>query len=397
VPPDRPTTFVSVDDLLPKISVEDVAAYYRVPLPELKRIGDEVRTACFLNCGKARETGDRALAIQAEDPTKRWYCHQYGCGKKGNLVGICDLLKEGENAGGRPRGDRFKQIAADLREMAGGLLSSSGGSPPPANPTIKKAANNVPLAESANERARALVTLDAKFVQDVGKMPPPVSAYFRRRSWLNEELRRKWRVGYLPRDVGGDKAGGTMRGHVVYPLLSEKGEVLTWFGRDPEYEEKHRRWAANGRSGPEPEKFHFVKGFHRGLELFGQHASRVEEPGYRQTLARLGLAVVEGPNDVIRLDSLGVPAVGLLSNVAAAGQVAKISRFARRLARGRVLLMLDCDAEGEVGARQTVYELARHCDVRLAWSPESHGGRFKGRQPEALAAEECSVILGARS
>lgn len=72
-------------------------------------------------------------------------------------------------------------------------------------------------------------------------MPPPASASFRRRPWFTEELRRKWRVGYLPRDTGGDKAGGTMRGHVVYPLLSEKGEVLTWFGRDPDYEEKHRR------------------------------------------------------------------------------------------------------------------------------------------------------------
>ena len=29
-----------------------------------------------------------------------------------------------------------------------------------------------------------------------------------------------------------------MRGKIVYPMLVEDGEVLTWFGRDPEYEGK---------------------------------------------------------------------------------------------------------------------------------------------------------------
>ena len=84
---------------------------------------------------------------------------------------------------------------------------------------------------------------------------------------------RRWRMGYLPRDTGGeDKSGGTMRGKVVYPYLSDSGEVLTWFGRDPEFEDKHKAWEGTDKSEREPEKFHFVKGFHRGLELFGQHA-----------------------------------------------------------------------------------------------------------------------------
>ena len=77
----------------------------------------------------------------------------------------------------------------------------------------------------------------------------------------------------LPRDVGGeDRSGGTMRGKIVCPYFSENGELLTWFGRDPEYEEEHRKWEPVGKVEKEPEKFHFVKGFHRGSELFGQHA-----------------------------------------------------------------------------------------------------------------------------
>jgi len=44
-----------------------------------------------------------------------------------------------------------------------------------------------------------------------------------------------------------------MRGKIVYPMLSETGEVLTWFGRDPEYEGKHQAWIASGKEGAEPE------------------------------------------------------------------------------------------------------------------------------------------------
>lgn len=57
--------------------------------------------------------------------------------------------------------------------------------------------------------------------------------------------------------------------------------------------------------------------------------------------------------------------------------------------------MLDCDAEGENGARQALFELAQHCHVRLAWSSSMFGGRFKGRQPESLTVEELNTIRNA--
>src|SRR4051812_25287846 len=105
-------SFVNVDELMPQISVEQVAAFYGATLPELHRTGTETRTRCFLNCGRTCETGNRVLAIQTEHPAKQWHCHQYGCGKGGNLVSLSDLLKSGSNAGGKPRGQRFKEIAA---------------------------------------------------------------------------------------------------------------------------------------------------------------------------------------------------------------------------------------------------------------------------------------------
>ena len=249
---------------------------------------------------------------------------------------------------------------------------------------------NVPLRDSPNERARTLTDLDGKFVTDVADMSPKASAYVRRRPFLSPEVIRSWRVGFLPRDTGEDKSGGTMRGRIVYPYLSESGDVLTWFGRDPDFEDKHKAWTASDRSEREPEKFHFVKGFHRGIELFGQHQLKAE--GVGEKLAGLGLPLVEGPNDVIRLATLGIPAVGLCSNTITREQADKAARRARELAGGIVTVFLDCDPEGENGMKQCLGYLAQLTAVRLAWTSKMYGGKFKGRQPETLTLQEWQEI-----
>jgi len=79
----------------------------------------------------------------------------------------------------------------------------------------------LPLAESANERARGLVTLHDKFVADAATMNPAAAGYFRKRPYLTPEVCRQWQIGYLPRDTGGDTARGTMRGKIVYPIHNE--------------------------------------------------------------------------------------------------------------------------------------------------------------------------------
>lgn len=385
-------SFINVDELTPQVSLEDVARFYGVLLPEIHRVGSETRTRCFLACRKTKETGDRALAIQHDHPAKQWHCHQYGCGKGGNLVSLCDLLKPGDQAGGRPRGERFKAIAADLLAITNGERPAGGAVPAAPRPVPTTPETNVPLAASPNERARGLTTLDAKFRVDPADMPPRASSYFRRRPFFTPEACKKWRLGYLPRSTGEDKSGGTMRGKIVYPYLSDTGEVLSWFGRDPEFEDKHKTWEGTDRSEREPEKFHFVKGFHRGLELFGQHA--LCEPRAAEMMKRLGLIVVEGPNDVIRLDTLGVPSVGLCSNTITREQADKAARLARDLGNGIVTIFLDCDPEGENGMKQCLGYLSQLCPVRLAWTSKMYGGKFKGRQPESLHLEEWREIEG---
>ena len=287
-----------------QVTLEQAAAYYGIALPEMQRIGSEVRMRCFLNCGRKEETGQRALAIQADHRAKIWRCFEAGCGRRGNLVSLCDLMKPGEHAEGKPRGERFKAILHDLQAIAAGAVraevSPAGEEPAPATTEQKRPVGNLPLAQSDNERARALVNLDAKFVVDPAAMSPKAASYFRHRPFLTPEVCQKWRVGYLPRDTGGDRAGGTMRGTIVYPMLSDNGEVLTWFGRDPEYDGKVHEWIVGGKQGQEPEKYHFVKGFQRGLELFGQHRLRDED--FRQRARETGLLIVPGPNDVVALE-----------------------------------------------------------------------------------------------
>src|SRR5688572_12791263 len=162
--PREKSGYINVDELMPQVSLEKAAAFYGVALPELHRAGEEIRTRCFLACGKSTETGDRALAIKADHPMAQWKCHQYGCTMGGNLVSLCDLMKPGPNAGGRPRGERFKEIARDLRSMVAGVLKPEGTPPAPAaKPPATEVKVNVPLAKSENERARALTELDGKF------------------------------------------------------------------------------------------------------------------------------------------------------------------------------------------------------------------------------------------
>jgi len=76
------------------------------------------------------------------------------------------------------------------------------------------------LKESENERARELVSLEAKFIVDVAQMNPTASAYVRRRPFMTPDMMRKFRCGYLL-----DDAGSLLRGHFVYGWPDTNGDV----------------------------------------------------------------------------------------------------------------------------------------------------------------------------
>lgn len=391
----KPDKYVSVDDLQAQTTLLEAAAKCGVSL-ELAGHTQQVRLDCCFGC-RGDHVGKREISCDTGNPQKVFACHAYGCQVRGNLLTLMHGWLSGSlPTGGKLKGDEFKRVREVLARDAGPVATPepSGESSTPKKPEPR----NLPLAASDNEKVRELVTLNEKLIRDVAAMPPAAASYVRRHACLTPEAMAKWQVGVMPLDGGGDKRGWSLRGSVVYPILSEEGQVLAWISRDPLFEAKEQAFNAlppdQRAKEKRPAKHRVPADFQRGLELFGQHATRLQEPGYRDAVVCHGIVVVEGFNDVIGLDSLGVPAVAILSNTITDAQASKVERFARQLARGKVTLMFDADEAGDAGAKETLWLLTqRGLDVRLAWSKSMHGGKFAGRQPETIVAEEWAQLV----
>jgi 5S rRNA maturation endonuclease (ribonuclease M5) len=390
--------YINVDDLQAQTSLTEAAAKCGVTL-DIQGNSRQVRIDCAFGCS-GDHAGKREISVDTSNPQKVFACHAYECQLRGNLL----ALMHGWLTGTRPSGDKLK---GEEFKRARGVLAGVGT--PAKTGTVKATqpsdvertavpVRNIPLSESKNEKARELVTLDEKFVVEVANMPPAAASYVRRHACLSLASMQKWRVGVLPQDAGSDKRGWSLRGQLLYPLLSENGKLLAWVSRDPQFESKEQAFEAlspdQRTKEKKPGKHRFPADFHRGQELFGQQAGRLDEPGYRELITRSGLIVVEGFNDVIGLDTIGIPAVGLMSNKVTTEQIAKIERFARSVASGKVTLLFDADEAGDNGAKETFWLLAqRGLDVRLGWSREMHGEMFKGRQPENLKRDEWKQVI----
>ena len=109
----------------------------------------------------------------------------------------------------------------------------------------------------------------------------------------------------------------------VFGIMDENGEPLAWVGRDLKFKEKHEEWERNGRKDKEPAKYRFPSKtyFRRKFELYGQH--ELDRPDFQEKLQSIGLTITEGFNDVLRLQTLGVPSVGIMINQITKEQVSK--------------------------------------------------------------------------
>jgi hypothetical protein len=73
----------------------------------------------------------------------------------------------------------------------------------------------------------------------------------------------------------------------------------------------------------------------------------------------------------------------------------KVAKWAKQLASGKVTLMFDCEPSGIDGAKEALWFFAeRQLDVRLAWTPWMHSGKFVGKQPENVNREEWDTMIG---
>lgn len=373
-----------VDELIADTPFDRVTAHYGLPAPQ--NAAGEYRMECVFH-EACRESRYGHLTVNLSSPARVIYCHS--CKVRGNLLTLLHGLDHHvPPTGDRLRGDEFKAAVAKLREIAGTdrsvsapVSSANPASTPPAEDAAGPALINPPLRRHDKEAARALETLYEELITDPAEMTPHAAAYFRRRPWLTPEVFHKWGVGYLPRS-----GRSLFRGWVVYTQRNERGDVISYSGRDVNFEEKWTQWIRDGRpEGRKPAKHRYVSGYHRGLELYGQQVSRLSEPALAESLQQFGLVVVEGANDVIRLDCLGVAAVGLCSNRATPEQIQKLIRFATQAASRRVVLLPDCDEEGEDGFKDLLWSLNEHgLNVTLGWSRTMHDGAFAGKQPEDL-------------
>lgn len=385
--------YTNVDELQAQTTLAAAAAKCGIPL-EVHGSGKQVRLDCPFGC-PGDHVGRREISVDTENRQKVFRCHAYECQVRGNLLTLMHgWLTTTLPTGGKLKGQEFTRARDTLAGTGTPLPHQAPANPEPkADTPVANPPRNFPLAESTNEKTRSLLTLDEKFVTDVAHMPPTAASYIRRHPSLSLASMRKWRVGVLPQDGGSDKRGWSLRGQLLYPVLSETGDLLAWVARDPQFETKEKEFNA---LPPEmrtkekaPGKHRFPVDFHRGIELFGQHSSRLKEPGYRESIARFGIIVVEGFNDVIALDTLGIPAVALMSNQITEEQVAKVGRFAKALASGKVTILFDADGAGDAGAKEAAWQfLQRGLEVRLGWSQAMHGGAFRGRQPENLTGDD---------
>lgn len=385
--------YTNIDDLQAQVTLQDAAAKCGIAL-EVHGSGKQMRIDCPFGC-PGDHAGKREISVDTGNPQKVFCCHAYGCQVRGNLLTLMHgWLTQTAPTGGKLKGAEFANVRSVL---SGGSNQTPFAQQAPSSPAAVERpcepARNIPLSQSENEKAKELATLDEKFIVDVATMPPAAAMYVRRHSCLSPELMRKWRVGVMPADGGADKRAWSLRGQILYPVLSEEGQILAWVARDPQWESKDIAFNAltpEARAKEKkPAKHRFPVDFHRGLELFGQQATRLKEPGYRESIARHGILVVEGFNDVMGLDSIAVPAVAIMSNKITIEQLAKIERWAKSLAGGKVSLLFDADEPGDTGAKESLWLLAqRGLDVRLGWGRAMHGGNFDGRQPESLTPDE---------
>lgn len=399
--PDRKRRFTDVDQLMAETPLDRVMDHYDLPPPNPQ--SSEYRLDCVFDT-KCKDSDYGQLTVSQTEAAKRVFCHS--CRVRGNLLTLIHGLETGSApAGGRLRGEEFKAAVAKLRMINGDAVDSptsqsnrkeiaSAGPTKNAVPAVvpndSPTQQNTPLKRHEKEAARQLENLYEDLIVDPMEMSPEAASYFRSRPWLTEDVARAWNVGYLPRD-----GRSLLRGYVVYTHRSERDDVLSYSGRDVLYERKLRKWESDGQpSGKKPNKHRYVSGYHRGLELYGQSAVRLEQEHVRKSLSEVGLIVVEGANDVIRLDTLGAAAVALGSNRATDEQIAKIARFAKATANNRVTLLPDCDEEGETGFKELLWKLNEaSINTRLGWSSTMFNQQFNGRQPEDLTDEAWSDVL----
>ncbi len=250
-----------VDQLIEQTSVDQVLTHYGKP-PTTKTTGEHRIQCVFDEACSDSQYGN--LTVRLDDTVNHIYCHT--CGVRGNLRTLLHGLEKNQApAGGRLRGDEFKAAVAKLPEITGSAPADSAArNRPPASKPVEAPAPkpvNVPLIRHEKEAARALADLHEELIVDVADMSPEAAQYIRKRPWMTPELMKKWGVGWIP----GNCRSLFRKNYLVYTHRNERGEVVSYSGRDLTFETKWQKWMRDGKpEGKKPNKHRYVSGYHKG-------------------------------------------------------------------------------------------------------------------------------------
>jgi hypothetical protein len=304
--------------------------------------------------------------------------------------------------GGALKGEEFKDIAADIAQVAGHRRTApqeianavdAGPNSPAADTNSEPSRSaerkiNLPLARNPDERIARLVHLSDELIRDPAAMSGRAQAYLSTREYMTQEVMEEWDIGYLP-----SNSKSMLRSKFVYALRNERSEKIGYVGRDLAFSDKILKWENSDRTGKVPIKAKFPPGFARGEFLYGAEASRLNSGQARQQLESTGLIVVEGMNDVVALDRFGFLAVGLCSNRVSEGQKKKLIRWSKGLANGKITFMLDNDEEGRRGTRESIEKLAPYVHVATVWRHDPDSVQLNCVQPEDMKMDGLMRLL----
>lgn len=359
---------------------------------EIKRSGNEEKIRNPFACEKC---AGNSQAVSVNWQSGVFTSHCYHCSTRGRVTTLLFGMKYGRQpSGGKLQGQEFKDIAADIAQVANYRASDAAveipsSTPPPVakvRPPPRKV--NLPLHKNEDPRIAKLEHLSNEFAFDVDEMNGRATSYLAKRPYFTKDVMKKWGVGFLP-----STSKSMLRGNMVYELRNERSEKIGFVGRDLSFEDKIRKWENTDRTSKQPIKAKFPPGFAKGEFLYGAEVKRLQSETARAQLADTGLLVLEGMNDTIALDQHGLLSVSLCTNRITDGQIEKLARWSHDLAGGKITLMLDNDREGLEGSLDSLKKLAPHAHVRTVWTPDCFAGKYRGKQPEELDRSELLALF----
>jgi DNA primase len=332
--------WVSFEEIKKAVSLEMVIDHYRL---ELRRVSDaSLRGKCPLPMHGSDKSRASFTATLTKGVGGVWACQSRSCiaargGKRGGNAFDFVAMMEGCS---------IRDAAVKLHEWFGVPSTERVGADPANDENPETPAKLVSKEKTAAgaERNKPL-TFELRGIEYQ-------HPYLESRG-VREELARTFGIGYFP-------GRGSMSGRVVFPIHSERGDLVAYAGRSID--------------GSEP-KYKFPAGFHKSLELY--NLQRAIGAGS----SRRRVVIVEGFFDCLKVAAARFPCVALMGSAMSQAQEDLLVRHF-----SVACLLLDGDEAGQEAARDCLTRLGRRMWTYAPALPAA-------KQPDMLSAEEIQAFV----